>query len=128
MRCSAVWRPGARIAEPLTGKSTLNRLELSAAGLDGNKARKIVADFTMMDALLVDLFVETCKEAPQEIVVDIDATDFELHGNREDRFFHGYDNEDCFLPVMMFVGRYPVLACAAPPWMLLPASRTNSKA
>ena len=75
--------------EPLAGKSTLNRLELSAAGFNGKKARKIVVDFDRMD----DLLVENCEEAPRQIVLDIDATDFELHGDQEDRFFHGYYDE-----------------------------------
>ena len=56
--------------EPLAGKSTLNRLELSAAGFNGKKARKIVTDFDRMD----DLLVENCEEAPRQIVLDIDAT------------------------------------------------------
>ena len=110
------WRRGARCmasrrkdCEPLAGKSTLNRLELSAAGFNGKKARKIVVDFDRMDDLLVELLVEGYEEAPQEIVLDIDATDFELHGDQEDRFFHGYYNEYCYLPVMMFVDRHPVL-------------------
>lgn len=63
-----------------------------------------------MDDLLVDLLVESYEEAPRQIVLDIDATDFELHGDQEDRFFHGYYNEHCHLPVMMFVDRHPVLA------------------
>ncbi len=96
--------------EPLAGKSTLNRLELSAAGFNGKKAHKIVADFGRKDDLLVELLVETYEEAPREIVLDIDATDFELHGDQEDRFFHGYYDEYCYLPVMMFVDRHPVLA------------------
>ena len=63
-----------------------------------------------MDDLLVDLVVESYEEAPRQIVLDIDATDFEFHGDQEDRFFHGYYNEHCYLPVMMFVDRHPVLA------------------
>ncbi len=46
-----------------------------------------------MDDLLVDLVVESYEEAPRQIVLDIDATDFEFHGDQEDRFFHGYYNE-----------------------------------
>ena len=92
------------------GKSTLNRLELSAAGFNGKKARKIVADFARMDDLLVEPLVEGYEEASQQIVPDIDATEFELHGDQENQFFHGYYNEYCYLPVMMFVDRHPVLA------------------
>ena len=95
--------------EPLAGKSTLNRLELSASGIDARKARKIVADFDKLDALLVDLLVEDHEREPEEIVLDIDATDFALHGTQEDRFYHGYYREYCYLPVLMFVDRHPVL-------------------
>ena len=82
---------GARLhgVEPLAGKSTLNRLESSAAGFNGKKARKVVADFDRMD----DILVENCEEALRQIVLDIDATDFELHGDQEGRFFHGYYDE-----------------------------------
>ena len=95
--------------EPFAGKSTLNRLELSAAGFNGKKARKIVSDFDRKDDLLVELLVESYEEAPQQIVLDIDATDFEFYGNQEDRFNHGYYDEYCYLLVMMFVDRHPVL-------------------
>ena len=102
--------PRREDCEPLAGKSTLNRLELSAVGFNGKKARKIVANFDRMDELLVELLVENYEEAPREIVLNIDATDFELHGDQEDRFYHGYYDEYCYLPVMMFADRHPVLA------------------
>ena len=96
--------------EPLAGKSTLNRLELSAVRFKAKRARKIAADFARMDDLLVDQLVETHEETPREFVLDIDATDFELLDDQEDRFFHGYYNEVCYLPVVMFVDRHPILS------------------
>ena len=100
---------------PLAGKSTLNRFELSAAGADAGKARKTVADFEQMDQLMADLFMEKHPEPPEEIVIDLDATDFELHGGQERRFYHGYYDEYCYLPLLYFCGRDPVMVrlCAA---------------
>ena len=96
--------------EPLAGKSTLNRLELSVVRFKAKWAGNIVADFARMGELLVDQLVETHVEAPREFVLDIDATDFELLGDQENRFFHGYYNELCYLPVVMFVDGYPILS------------------
>ena len=100
---------------PLAGKSTLNRFELSAAGVNPGKARKIAAGFEKLDRLMVDLFIEKHAEPPEEIVIDLDATDFELHGGQERRCCHGYYDEYCYLPLLYFCGRDPVMVrlCAA---------------
>ncbi len=100
---------------PLAGKSTLNRFELSAAGVNPWKARKIAAGFGKMDRLMADLFIEKHARPPEEIVIDLDATDFELHGGQERRFYHGYYDEYCYLPLLYFCGRDPVMVrlCAA---------------
>jgi hypothetical protein len=95
----------------LAGKSTLNRLELSP--LDAcpkSRYKKITADSSAMDALLVDVFLESYASAPEEIVLDIDATDDPVHGNQEGRFFHGYYGHYCYLPVYIFCGEQ--LLCA----------------
>ena len=94
---------------PLAGKSTLNRLELSAAGRDDQKARKIVVDTGRLDRLLVSLCVESFASAPEEVVLDLDATDIPLHGAQEARFFHGYYREYCYMPLLFLIGRHPVL-------------------
>ena len=95
--------------EPLAGKSTLNRLELSAAGFDGSKHRKVRADFDKLDALLVELFVESHGAPPSSITLDIDATDFELHGGQQDRFYHGYYREYCYMPLLILCEDFPVM-------------------
>ena len=95
--------------QPLAGKSTLNRFELAGAGAEPGKARKIVADFDRMDRLLVDLLAEKHPQPPEEIVLDLDATDFELHGNQENSFYHGYYDAYCYTPLMVFCGRQPVM-------------------
>jgi hypothetical protein len=87
---------------PLAGKSTLNRLELS----DGtpNRYKKITFWKDGIDELLVKVFVESHGVAPEEIVLDVDATDLPLHGEQEGRFFHGYYDSYCYLPLYIFCG------------------------
>ena len=100
-----------RVGEQLAGKSTLNRLELTTpTATRQDRYKKIVAETTAMDELLVDLFVEAHEQAPEEIVLDIDATDDPLHGNQEGRFFHGYYRHYCYLPLYIFCGEH--LLCA----------------
>jgi DDE family transposase len=87
--------------EPLAGKSTLNRLELP-----GGSKRYHKIDFASekIDALLCDLFVESHAAPPEEVVLDLDATDIPLHGHQPERFFHGYYDSYCYLPLYIFSG------------------------
>ncbi len=95
----------------LAGKSTLNRLELTPLDADrAQRYKKIVARPAAMDDLLVDLFVEANAGAPEEIILDVDATDDVLHGHQEGRFFHGYYRNYCYLPLYIFCGEH--LLCA----------------
>ena len=97
--------------KPLAGKSTLNRLELTPeAGADGVRYKQVVADFSAMDALLVEVFLESYRTAPEEIILDVDATDDPVHGHRAGRFFHGYYRHYCYLPLYIFCGEQ--LLCA----------------
>lgn len=95
----------------LAGKSTLNRLELTAAEV-GKKERykKIVMQEAAVDRLLVEVFLESYAAAPAEIVLDLDATDDPLYGRQEGRFFHGYYGDYCYLPLYIFCGE--ALLCA----------------
>ena len=90
--------------EPLADKSTLNRLELN----DGAASRysKITYWRDAIDELLVEIFVEAHATAPEEIVIDVDTTDVELHGSQEGRFFDGYYDEYCYLPLYLFCGEH----------------------
>ena len=74
----------------LAGKSALNRMELEAVQDKDKRYRKIEADTARLDALLVEVFLESHEEAPREVMLDVDATDDPLHGGQEGRFFHGY--------------------------------------
>jgi Transposase DDE domain group 1 len=98
--------------EPLAGKSTLNRLELTRPLADAAQRRyqKILFDPESADRLLVDLFVEAPAKPPHEIILDLDATDDPLHGQQEGRFFHGYYGHYCYLPLYIFCGDH--LLCA----------------
>ena len=92
----------------LAGKSTLNRLERSTDGAD--RYKKIACNFEAVDRLLTDLYLEAHKKPPKQIVLDLDATDTPLHGRQEGRFFHGYYNHYCYLPLYIFAGEH--LLCA----------------
>jgi hypothetical protein len=95
----------------LAGKSTLNRLELTAAEVkEGERYKKIGLDFAAVDRLLGEIFLQAHREAPQQIVLDLDSTDDPLHGNQEGRFFHGYYGHYCYLPLYIFCGEH--LLCA----------------
>lgn len=100
---------------PLAGKSTLNRLELTPEG-DARQQRyhKIRYSPRAIDELLVSLFQEAHVRAPRRIVLDLDATDTPLHGHQESRFFHGYYNHYCYLPLYIFCGDHLLRARLRP--------------
>ena len=91
-----------RDCAPVAGKSTLNRLELSRQ--EATRYHKISHDPAAIEGLFVTLFLEAHKTPPQEIVLDLDATDDPLHGHQEGRFFHGYYDCYCYLPLYIFCG------------------------
>jgi hypothetical protein len=87
--------------EPLAGKSTLNRLEL--VGRTG-RYHKIGYAAEAIDSLLADLYIESHAATPERIVLDLDATDIPLYGHQPERFFHGYYDSYCYLPLYIFAG------------------------
>jgi hypothetical protein len=97
---------------PAAGKSTLNRLELSREM--ATRYHKISHEKAAIEALLVDLFLEAHARAPKEIILDLDATDDPLHGHQEGRFFHGYYDCYCYLPLYVFCGRHLLAAKLRP--------------
>jgi len=95
------------VGEVLAGKSTLNRLELTPATASAKaRYKKIVADHAAVDRLFVDVFLAAHPQAPQQIILDLDATDDPLHGNQEGGFFHGYYGHYCYLPLYIFCGEF----------------------
>jgi len=93
---------------PLAGKSTLNRLERSRA--EPTRYHKVSPDPAAIESLFTDLFLDAHKKAPKQIILDLDATDDPLHGNQEGRFFHGYYDCYCYLPLYIFCGRHLLAA------------------
>ena len=104
---------------PLAGKSTLNRLELSREA--PTRYHKISYDPAAIEGLFVDLFVDAHAAPPAQITLDLDATDDPLHGHQEGRFFHGYYDSYCYLPLYLFAGDQ--LLCAR----LRPANQDAAK-
>ena len=93
---------------PVAGKSTLNRLELSR--LQPTRYHKISHNPVAIKRLFVELFLEAHERAPSEIILDLDATDDPVHGEQEGRFFHGYYDCHCYLPLYIFCGRHLLAA------------------
>lgn len=87
-------------AQPLASPSTLCRFE--------NRITR--QSLTRMSGVLVDLFIASFRRPPKRIVLDFDATDDRVHGDQERRFFHGYYDHYCFLPLYVFCGER--LLCA----------------
>jgi hypothetical protein len=94
--------------EPLAGKSTLNRMELGVGTKD--RYKKVTFWKEAVDELLVKVFIEAHAKAPVEIIVDVDTTDLPLHGKQEGRFFHGYYDHYCYLPLYVFCGEHVLCA------------------
>ncbi|TAN70183.1 MAG: IS1380 family transposase [Magnetospirillum sp.] len=94
---------------PVAGKSTLNRLEHAPKGAP-TRYRKIGHDGAAIERLLVDLFLEAYAAAPDEIILDLDATDDPIHGHQEGRLFHGYYDGYCYLPLYIFCGDHLLAA------------------
>lgn len=103
----------------LAGKSTLNRMELTRKGAtdaQGKKDRykKIEVNPSAVERLMVDLFVQAHAVSPEEILLDLDATDDSIHGAQEGRFFHGYYDAYCYLPLYIFCGEFLLAAKLRP--------------
>ena len=101
----------------LAGKSTLSRLELTELSADETERySKIACKQESVERFFVERFLAAHSVAPERIVLDLDLTDIVLHGKQEERFFHGYYDSYCYLPLYIFCGTH--VLCA----MLRPAS------
>src|SRR5205085_3513470 len=91
----------------LAGKSTLNRLELTRADAGvGERYKRIVMGPEAIDRVMVDHFLDAHERAPLQVILDLDATDDPIHGHQEGRFFHGYYDCYCYLPLYIFCGEF----------------------
>jgi hypothetical protein len=89
---------------PLSSPPTLCRLE--------NRVTR--ADLARMAEVLLDAFIASAPAPPEELVLDFDATDDAIHGNQEGRFFHGYYDQYCFLPLYVTCGQQLLVAYLRP--------------
>ena len=101
---TAVDHPGPDDAPQLASPPTLCRLE--------NRVRR--ADLVKMAAALVECFIACHATPPEELVLDFDATDDPVHGRQENRFFHGYYDGYCFLPLYVTCGDHLLVAYLRP--------------
>ncbi len=98
---------------PVAGKSTLSRLEHApeeGVAFAPPRYHKISHDAGAIAELFVTLFLEAHRRPPKRIILDLDATDSPLHGHQEGRFFHGYYDCYCYLPLYIFCGRHLLAA------------------
>ena len=101
--CTLVDRMNRDGSAQLAGKSTLNRLELTAGIVrEDERYKKVAYDKRAIDRLFVDIFLQAQNRAPKEIWLDLDATDDPIHGEQEGKHFHAYYDEYCYLPLYIF--------------------------
>ena len=89
---------------PLASPPTLCRLE-------NRVDRKALAKIAQV---LVEAFIASHTTEPDELILDFDPTDDPVHGNQEKRFFHGYYDHYCFLPLYVFCGGQLLVAYLRP--------------
>lgn len=107
-------RIGEDKGNPLAGKSTLNRLEITNAqtqnGERSTHYHKIHANHADIEKTLIQLGIQALPQDTSEIILDFDATDDLIHGQQEGRYFHGYYHNYCYLPLYAFVDDIPFYA------------------
>ncbi len=64
--------------------------------------------------VLVEQFIASFKRAPKKLILDFDATDDAVHGEQDSRFFHGYYDHYCFLPLYVFCGHQLLVSYLRP--------------
>jgi len=89
---------------PLASPPTLCRLE-------NRIDRKTLAEIAKV---FVEKFIASYTQVPDELILDFDPTDDRVHGNQEKRFFHGYYDHYCFLPLYVFCGSQLLAAYLRP--------------
>ncbi|WP_392530136.1 IS1380 family transposase [Nostoc sp. C117] len=92
----------------LAGKSTLNRLEHCPENVysrENSRYHRIEYDALAIETLLVELFLESYKKPPRQIIIDLDVTDDLVHGDQEETFFNPYYRGYCYAPLYLFCGK-----------------------
>lgn len=104
LRHDVAWQTAVERETPLASSPTLCRLEQRV------DRRAAVA----MHRVLVEQFIASFASAPEELILDFDATDDRVHGQQEGRFFHGYYGDYCFLPLYVFCGEQLLVSYLRP--------------
>ena len=97
----------------LAGKSTINRLEYCPETITNQKQsryHKIEHEPKEIERAFVEIFLASYKKPPKQIVLDMDVTDDEVHGNQEGAFFNTYYNSVCYAPLYIFCGHHLLVA------------------
>jgi Transposase DDE domain group 1 len=97
----------------LAGKSTLNRLEHCPEDVysrENSRYHRIEHDAEAIETLLVELFLESYRKVPRQIIIDLDVTDDLVHGNQEQTFFNPYYHGYCYAPLYIFCGKHLLAA------------------
>jgi len=100
LRCDVAMQTAVGVDREVASAPTLCRLEKWADKATAWRLHEV----------LVDQFIASFKTAPAELVLDFDATDNPLYGQQEGKFFHGYYDSYCYLPLYVFCGQQ--LLCA----------------
>jgi len=94
---------------PLASASTLGRIERTKANAtEKSRYEKVVCNFDALRDVFIQVFIESHDAPPEHLVIDLDPSDIELHGQQEERFYHGYYDHYCYLPMYIFCGEYPL--------------------
>lgn len=97
----------------LAGKSTINRLEYCPETIlnqEESRYHRIEQDPKKIEKLFVDIFLRSYKKPPRQIILDMDVTDDQVHGNQEGAFFNTYYNGVCYAPLYIFCGHHLLVA------------------
>ncbi len=96
---------------PLASSSTLNRLELTPASASKeSRYKKTVYDGSKLARVFLDVFLDSYEVPPEEVVLDFDHTDDQIHGRQEGSFFHAYYDHHIYLPLYVFCGDHLLAA------------------
>lgn len=104
LRTDPLMQTAVGTVEALASSPTLSRLETRATR----------ADVVALNRVLVEQFIAAHRHAPDELILDVDASDVPLHGEQELSQFHGYYDHYCYLPLYVFAGT-AMLACVLRP-------------
>ena len=97
----------------LAGKSTINRLEYCPETIINQKSsryHRIEHDPKEIEKAFVEIFLASYKKPPREIILDMDVTDDQVHGNQEGAFFNPYYHGVCYAPLYIFCGHHLLVA------------------